>query len=238
MSLASIFPRGHKIFNCLHKDAWLVNESHLLWRNDETYALTRARGRDFALTLTNFYNPNQEHTFTSLFNLCSSAHYVCPNKRNSCGFECSCKGFFTRGECSHAYRIAQVTRTFDIERALASISRAKINGWPRQYQPVGYSAHAPKAEITVVQAAQFFGLAVAVRFQNYSDRPFVGTIINARPMGTSSANTVMMYMASFNDQLGDCPDSCELTQDEMMSAHRLYISYHKEAKKRKTDGIP
>ena len=107
-----------------------------------------------------------------------------------------------------------------------------INGRPRQYQPVGYSAHAPITKITDVQAAQLFGLVLAVRFQNYSDRPFVGTIINARPVGTSSANTVMMYMASFNDQLGDCPDSCELTQNEIMSSHRLYISYNKEAKKR------
>jgi len=179
-----------------------------------------------------FYNPGQEHTFTSLFNLCSSAHNVCSNKWNSCGFECTCKGFFTRGECSHAYYIAQVTRSFDIERALVSIPRAKFNGRPWQYQPVKYSAHAPKAEITDVQAAQFFVLAVAVRFQNYSDRTLVGTIINARPVGTWSVNTVMMYMASFNNQLGDCPDSCKLIQDEMISAHRFYISYHKEAKKK------
>jgi hypothetical protein len=45
-----------------------------------------------------------------------------------------------------------------------------------------------------------------------------------------------MYMASFQDQLGDCPDSCELSHDEMMTAHRLYISYSAEAKKRKTGG--
>jgi len=83
---------------------------------------------------------------------------------------------------------------------------------------------------TDVQAAKVFGLVVVVRFLYYSDRPFIGTIINARPVGTSSANIVMMYIASFNDQLGD---SCELTQDKIMSVHRLYISYHKAAKKGK-----
>ena len=74
---------------------------------------------------------------------------------------------------------------------------------------------------------KFLGLAVAVRFQNYSDQPFVETIINARPVRTSSVNTVMICMAPFNDQLGDFPDSCVLTQDKMTSVHRLYISYNK-----------
>ena len=52
-------------------------------------------------------------------------------------------------------------------------------------------------------------------------------------MGKSSSASVMVYTANFSDQLGDSPDSCELTEAEMMNAHRLYLSYMADVKKRK-----
>ena len=202
--------------------------------------MTKERGRDFALTYVNKYQ-NSAITFTIIFELCASCHMVTPNKYSQLGLDCSCKGCYGRMECGHKCAIAHILKKIDVNKLLEEISAPKRNGRPRVYQPVGYAAHVPRnftsateiSTTTDVQAAQFFGLAVAVRFLSHTDRPFCGKITGARPMGKSSSASVMVYTANFSDQLGDSPDSCELTEAEMMNAHRLYLSYMADVKKRK-----
>ena len=148
-----------------------------------------------------------------------------------------CKGFYHKGECAHIIAAAELAGYISTTDLLRGIERPAIKGTPLQVAPIGRKAHCPSVtiEMSDVSSAAHIGTRVAIYDGDRSDIPFCGAIIDSRPLGKkkSSKEGDIYYKAEFLPQVGIAKvEYVEMTEGEMIQAHRDYCSYRKQLNNR------
>ena len=212
----------HNFYDCT-----VINSSVFLIQSDVKNTVTKKAAKQFISSLVGKVSKNS--TFEEAKKLCLSMHMV--HKLASGELRCTCKGFWSKAQCSHVTAVLHLHGKIDLEEEMRLVSRPKATGRPQKYTPVGFQSHdnadASRAPLPF-QPSSLVGTRIVVEHDN--GRKYHGIVQGPRDTGERYVWGVV-YPHQYEDEDAE-EDDDEMDYASIMRGARLRATYDLERKRK------